>query len=81
MLCQQPLYTSHWWRVPVGPPQPVSMGLPAPEAEQPEGSSSCDDTVIRVSACCHFRVCSGRAETGDEAKQEYCRASRCQPPR
>lgn len=46
MLCQQPLYTSHWWRVPVGSPQPASMGLPAPEAEQSKSPRLCTDSSV-----------------------------------
>jgi len=59
MLCQQPLYISHWWRVLVGPPQPVSVGLPALEAEDPKPPGLHAD-----SSACQRPAASGLAPGG-----------------
>ena len=74
MLCQQPLYASHWWRVPVGPPQPASMGLPAPEAEQPEPPRLHADSSV-----CQHPAASGFALGGQKLGMRQSR-NPAEPP-
>lgn len=74
MLCQQPLYTSHWWRVPVGSPQPASMALPAPEAELSKSPGLCADSSV-----CQHPAASGFALGGQKLGTKQSRNA-AEPP-
>lgn len=74
MLCQQPLYASHRWRVPVGSPQPASVGLPVLEAEQPEPPGLRADSSV-----CQHPAASGFALGGQELGMKQSRNA-AEPP-